>query len=130
MRLLWEAATSEQGGFVLRVADSSGKGLPDTLFGKGVEGKVRLLVRLRSQVAAAGAAAQPMLLPFNNCVILGDAIDPNSDRLAVQARSREVAAGDTAASIAASLGIDTATLMTANAKVAGQTNCGWPCAFK
>ena len=75
LRLLWEGSVTGTGGYTLHYsAGPRQEGLPNQVFTAGSEARLALLVLLGSQ--SDQAIANRKLYPFNNCVVVGDNIDP------------------------------------------------------
>ncbi|MBI3422134.1 MAG: LysM peptidoglycan-binding domain-containing protein [Acidobacteria bacterium] len=89
--LLWEASITRSGGFYLNYVNENGKAaLPASVFGAATTAALSLLVVLDAQTASKDAA----MLPFNNCVIVGDNIDTSTTTLFVQPALYTVQPGD------------------------------------
>ncbi len=135
LTLLWEASITRSGGFYLRYVRADGTpGLPPSVFGTAASAQVCLLVMLRSQASGPPAgpgdapqAGQPGarpagLLPFSNCAVIGDNIDPAAS-LFVQPATVTVGRSDTLQSIASAFAkrhggtLSAGDLATANAGV-------------
>jgi hypothetical protein len=78
VQMLWECSIVRSGGYYLRYAAPNGA-LPAALFSKGAQAELTLLIVLKSQ----NGAHAPML-PFNNCAIAGDNLDPGTSNVFVQ----------------------------------------------
>jgi LysM repeat protein len=84
VKLLWEASVTGTGGYYLdyRMTTKNGRtALPDRIFSETDVGTLNLLVILSPQNSSDN------LLPFNNCVVVGDNIDPSSASVFVQIRN-------------------------------------------
>jgi LysM repeat protein len=81
LALLWEASITRSGGFYLNYVSQTGKApLPASLFGSGTSATVSLLILTDAQLKSKDAA----ILPFNNCVVIGDSIDTSVSSVFVQ----------------------------------------------
>ena len=81
LQLIWECSVVQSGGFYLNYVNaSSGAGLPPSVFSQG-GGEIYLLVLTASATPSGGSP----ILPFHNCVIVGDNIDASSTNVLIQA---------------------------------------------
>ncbi|HVT10719.1 MAG TPA: LysM peptidoglycan-binding domain-containing protein [Fimbriimonadaceae bacterium] len=83
LRLLWEGSVTGTGGYAIRFANTAGDGLPNQVFASSSVGNLKLLVILGSQ--SSGQSENRKLYGFNNCVVVGDNIDPAGQSVYVQA---------------------------------------------
>lgn len=83
LQLMWEAAITGTGGYVLGYTNGNGTGLPTTAFSQGGEATLWLLILMNAQTAAANPARR--LYPFNNVAVVGDNVDPAAVNLFAQA---------------------------------------------
>lgn len=89
--LLWEASITRSGGFYLNYVNQNGNAaLPASVFGTEQTATLSLLVALDAQTVSKDAA----VLPFSNCVIVGDNIDTSTTTLFVQPALYTVQPGD------------------------------------
>jgi len=83
VRLLWEASVTGSGGFFLNYASANGGGgLPADLFSDSDTTTLTLLYVPYEQSRYPHTLRG--LYPFNNCVVIGDSIDPNNTTLFAQ----------------------------------------------
>jgi LysM repeat protein len=81
LALMWEASITRSGGFYLNYVSQAGKApLPASIFGTETSATISLLILTTAQVTSKDAA----LLPFNNCVVIGDHIDTSVSSVFVQ----------------------------------------------
>jgi LysM repeat protein len=80
LRLVRDCSIVRSGGYYLEYVNANGNvGLPGSLFTNGPVAELTLLVALKSQNAPHAA-----ILPFNNCAIVGDNIDPSNSNVFVE----------------------------------------------
>ncbi|HEX8219977.1 MAG TPA: LysM peptidoglycan-binding domain-containing protein [Chloroflexia bacterium] len=92
LALLWEASITRSGGFYLNYVNQNGNApLPASIFGTESSATVSLLILTDAQLASKDAA----MLPFNNCVVIGDYIDTSVSSVFVQPAVYYVGQGDT-----------------------------------
>jgi LysM repeat protein len=90
LALLWEASITRSGGFYLNYANADGGGgLPGSIFAGGSTARLSLLAMLEPTTPAPGA-----ILPFHNCAVVGDNVDPTSATVVAQPVTHEVAEGE------------------------------------
>ena len=83
VKLLWEASVTGSGGFFLNyVSANGGGGLPAELFADSATTTLTLLYVPYQQ--SCDVLPQRGLYPFNNCVVIGDNIDPHTTGLFAQ----------------------------------------------
>ncbi|MEM9544893.1 MAG: LysM domain-containing protein [Bacteroidota bacterium] len=88
MQYLWEACITGSGGYYLNyVNKDGGSGIPDNAFNESGQANVRMVVALTSQSKASSPSRR--LFNFNNCVIVGDNIDPTGTNVFVQVADGE-----------------------------------------
>jgi hypothetical protein len=106
LRLLWECATVNSGGFYLNYTEAgTGAGLPDALFDAGGGASIQLLVIFASQRHSGGTlAGQPPTLRISNCALLADQLDLANAELTVEAASFTVEQGKSLADVQAAMG--------------------------
>lgn len=120
LKLLWECSISRSGGFYLNYVTDAGIGLPGLLFDSNLSATITLLVLLDSQ---SQGGAQP-LRSFNNCLALGENLDPGRNNVFMQAPTYIVGkdGADSLARIAAQAGmsgVTAASIAVANQAVYG-----------
>ncbi|MGA7730228.1 MAG: LysM peptidoglycan-binding domain-containing protein, partial [Chloroflexia bacterium] len=92
LALLWEASITRSGGFYLNYVNQTGKApLPASIFGSETSATVSLLILTDAQLKSKDAA----ILPFNNCVVIGDNIDTSISSVFVQPAVYYVGQNDT-----------------------------------
>lgn len=130
LELLWECSVVKSGGYYLRYAVNGGQlGVPGTLFQSGRQAMLKLVIVMDEQ-----GAGSPLVLPFNNAMLVGDNVDAGASNLFFQAIVHEVVANDTLQIIAGQypyLSLNPGTLAVANQTimgllVAGSTVAGQP----
>jgi hypothetical protein len=90
--LLWEASITRSGGFYLNYATADGGApLPASAFGGTSEAQLMLL---------AVPDDDPGLLPWHNCAVVGDTIDPGASSVFVQPTTHSVQPGEDLQSVA------------------------------
>ncbi len=95
LALLWEASITRSGGFYLNYANAAGGGLPGSVFDSGATARLSLLAILEPKVGKEGAVKGPgPIMPFHNCAVVGDAIDPGSATVVAAPATHEVLAGE------------------------------------
>jgi LysM repeat protein len=80
IQLLWEAAVTASGGYILNYVDAAGNGLPASIFASTPLGQLRVVVILGSQSAAT---PDRKLYAFNNCAVVGDNLDASAQTVFV-----------------------------------------------
>lgn len=101
LALLWEASITRSGGFYLNYANAAGGGLPGSVFGSGSTARLSLLAILEPKPKPAGTAkGTGPIMPFHNCAVVGDAIDPGSATVVAAPATHEVLAGESLTKVA------------------------------
>jgi LysM repeat protein len=80
IQLVWEAAVTASGGYVLQYMTAGGDGLPDEVFAATSLGELRLVVLAGAQ----SAGTDRTIRAFNNCAVAGDNLDPSSQTVFAQ----------------------------------------------
>ncbi|HZN15993.1 MAG TPA: LysM peptidoglycan-binding domain-containing protein [Acidimicrobiales bacterium] len=86
LTLLWECSVVGGGGYWLHY-EGAGSPVPDSIFDQDGLAQLSILVQLESQSTLVPARNWPVrrLFDFNNCAVVGDAIDPGAVAIVVVA---------------------------------------------
>ncbi|MDT3395914.1 LysM peptidoglycan-binding domain-containing protein [Streptomyces sp. B1866] len=118
LTLLWQASVTRSGGFYLNL-DNGGAPLPASLFGDTGTARLTLVAVLGSQASKPTAP----VLPFTNCAVVADALDPATATVFVQPATYTAARDDTLTSASRAVNerwdtaFDAASFAAANASV-------------
>lgn len=112
---IYQASVIQNGGFYLSYFDSTGNGLPSTIFADGDTAKISILV-------VNNPNSSTDIQPFNNIALVNENLDNSNAHVFASVPFRQIGQSDTFTSIATALqayGATAESLATANADVSG-----------